>query len=190
MTPDERTKARAERADAQARTTAARTAVATEMGRLARAKAERTELVERAAEGSKIPAADLVNASRMITDAEAALELATAINEAAKLREAELAAKAHEADRLDRADRLTAAIARRIEAAARVDAALTEARAALAELDQAGAEARDAGLDFAQKYALRLSRQAPPADHWAIAPIASLADVERALHNVKTAKVA
>lgn len=190
MTPDERTKARAERAEAQARTTAARTAVATEMGRLARAKAERAELVERAAEGSKIPAADLVNASRTITDAEAAVELATAIHSAAKLRESELAAKGHEAERLDRADRLAAAIGRRIEAAERLDRAMAEARAALGELDQAGAVAKENGLDFAQTYSLRLSRQAPPADHWGIQHLPSLESVERALHNVKATKAA
>ncbi|OZB40281.1 MAG: hypothetical protein B7X48_05635, partial [Acidiphilium sp. 34-60-192] len=159
MTPTERAKARADRAEATAQTSAARTALATETGSLARAKAERAELVERAAAGSGIPAADLVNASRTITDAEAGLELATAIHEAAKLRESELAAKEHEANRLDRADRLADAIARRIAAAARVDAALADVRAAMAELDQAGYDAKAAGLLHAQTYSLHLSRE-------------------------------
>jgi len=190
MTPTERQSARAERAEATARTTTARTALATEMGRLARAKAERAELVERAATGSKIPAGDLVNASRTITDAEAALELATAIHDAAKLKEAELAAKAHEADQLDRADRLADAIARRIAAAARVDQAMAEAYEALHEMDLAGAVAKENGLNFAQAYSIRLSRQAPPSDHWGIQHLPSLAEVERAVHNVKAARAA
>ncbi|MEE3503289.1 hypothetical protein [Acidiphilium acidophilum] len=190
MTPTERANARAERADAAARTSAARTAVATEMGRLARAKAERADLVERAAAGSGIPAADLVNASRTITDAEAGLELATAIHDAAKLKEADLAAKAHEADRLDRADRLADAINRRIAAAERIDRAMADARAAMAELNQAGFDAKAAGLLHAQTYHLHLSREKPQADHWATFNIGCLADTERAVHGVAATKAA
>jgi len=190
MTPTERAAARAEHREANARTATARVNVETEKATLDRLEAARAALVEQAAAGSALSAGDLVRASAAVNEARGGVELAEAIFSAARDRASTLGKLAAQADELDRADRLAAAIARRISAAERLDAALSEAYEALREMDQAGALAKENGLNFAQAYSIRLSRQAPPSDHWGIQHLPSLADVERAVHGLAKAKAA
>jgi hypothetical protein len=184
MTPTERKSARAARTEAQRLLREASAALASAQADHAAAVAKRVELVQQAAAGSGLPAADLVRAGAAVTEHAAAVELADAVHDAARRREFELRTDADNADRLDRDDKRNAAIARRIEAAERLDAAMAQARLAMTDMEQAGLEAREHGLANYQAYSLHLSRQRPPADHWATMHIASLAAVERAVHGV------
>jgi len=190
MTPTERQSARAVHAEAQRLLREAHTALASANADHAAAVANRAELIQQAAAGSGLGAADLVRSAGKVTEARAAVELAEAIFSAARDRASTLGKLAAQAAELDRADRLAAALARRIAAAARVDQAMADAYEALREMDQAGLEARDAGLPNFQQYHVRLSREPMPSNHWAQFHINSLADVERAVHNVKAAKAA
>ncbi|MCW8309120.1 hypothetical protein AruPA_18975 [Acidiphilium sp. PA] len=190
MTPIERQSARAVHADAQRLLREAHTALASANADHAAAVAKRADLIQQAAAGSGLGAADLVRSAGKVTEAAATAELAEAVHAAAKQREFTLREGAAIADRLDRDDRRTAAIARRIEAAERLDRAVAEARKAMSDMDVAGLEARDAGLQHAQQYSLHLSRERPPADHWGTHAITSLADVERAVHGVMKARAA
>lgn len=178
MNRTERDAAIADHAEARRLTQSAATALAAAKAEHAAAVAKRAELVRQAAAGSGLPAADLVNAGRTITDAEAAAELASAILDAAQHRERTASLLAREAERADRDDRRNAAIARRIAAAERLDAAIAAADEAIAEMVAAGVDARANGLPGFRSYVVSITEQPISAFGFQYQPMRDIAEIE------------